>query len=262
MRIELVTTPQSQKLQFCDAKGLDEAGIAAFDRFHSWIHTLGIVRPFGTIDPTHPSNACTGRPTWAIARHWYTSLINTLFRDRTKPEPLVDPVRVGDIHVTRIPKATAAGDDCFTWGEWYLAVENGAENMPLAYAIIDNLLAQSKVVTHALTGAGLPVCARFYKEYEHVLCVGTNLTYGQIRKEFFAYRTMGQRANPTNGLTAVTGPVAIRRSEIAEYRHVMRRLNAAGLTLLQKRDAKPKEVWDRFRVSLEEDPIEMEFDGV
>jgi len=117
-------------------------------------------------------------------------------------------------------------------------------------------------VTAANGVAPTPVCAQFHKEYENVLCVGTNLTHGEIPTEFFAHRTMGQRASAPNGSTAVTGPVAIRRSEIAEYRHVMRRLNAAALTLLQQPCVKPDEVWKDFKKSLEDDPIELGSDGV
>jgi hypothetical protein len=51
------------------------------------------------------------------------------------------------------------------WGERYLAAESGAENTALAYALIVNLLDPSKMITHAVTGAALPVCNEFFAEF-------------------------------------------------------------------------------------------------
>src|SRR5215207_7751565 len=99
--------------------------------------------------------------------------------------------------------------------------------MALAYALIENLLAPSKMITHAITGAGLPVCEQFFTEFGSVKCTGTNLTYQELRERFFK--------------------IGIRRSEIAEYRLVMQILYAAGLQLVQDATCDPAAVWHAFR---------------
>lgn len=235
-RVRRVPKGDGDGLEFEHPDGLDAAGVATFARLAAWVHRQKIVRPLGTIDPTHPTNASNGRPTWAVARHWYSSLINHLFGGPGGPGPAVDRPRVRDIAVTPLP-AAAGGRACCMWGEWYLAVESGAENMALAYAIIDSLLAPSKMITHAVTGAGLPVCKDFFREYGHVRCTGTDLTYAAVREKFFSR--------------------GIRRSEIAEYRVVMQKLYAAGLRVVQDPGCPPAAAWADFRASVDEERLSL-----
>jgi KaiC/GvpD/RAD55 family RecA-like ATPase len=232
--VERWPTEGGYSLKFTQSAGLDGAGISALQMLQRWVHELRIVRPFGTIDPTHPSNWSNGKPTWAVARHWYSSLINTLFPNPSRPEQAarqIDTPQVRDIAVAPVPAAAHEGRRCCMWGEWYLAVEKGVENLELAYALINNFLAPSKLINHAMTGSGLPICEEFFREFGDVQCIGTDKTYAQIRDLFFQ--------------------CGVRRSDIAEYRTVMQRLYAAGLQIVQKESADPVAVWTAFRHSVE-----------
>lgn len=204
---------EALKIQY--ESGHSEDGvIAALVRFRRWFEQ-GLVRRHSTIDPRHDKNDNDCRD-WLYARHWYSTLVDTLTAVDDGGGK-VCTMRPSDVRVCQIPVGEGLANAVHpsTWGEWYLAVDGGTENYPLAESVINNHLSCSKVIRRAVTGAGLPPFEEFYREYGDCNCFGTNKSFNEIRKML-------------NG--------AISRAAFARYRFVMQRLYALGQWLMTSRE--------------------------
>lgn len=189
------------------ADGGFEDLLAAIVRLFSWVHDKKIVPLNSTLEPMYHSHY-----EWAFARHWYSTWIDVLASHDQNGEPLIrDDMSLG---FCEIPLADAYRDRCggharcrSAWGEWYLAIQRGSENIELGIDLINNLMTSRKVTERATTGAGLPVVEQFYRTCGEDICCGTDLSYNELRRRFFAD--------------------AGSRTDIADYRKVARILSGA-----------------------------------
>ena len=156
--------------------------VAALTRLKRWIHELHIVPKDSSVDPDIYKN-----PGWLFARHWYSTWIDV--RTRTPPIEFGSSAGFG---VVPIPIAAAMCDrpgqaepphHC-AWGEWYLAIQRGSENIELGISLINNLMTARKITERALSGAAIPTVEKFY-ELADEICPETDLTFRQIRQQFF-----------------------------------------------------------------------------
>ncbi|MEQ8785643.1 MAG: extracellular solute-binding protein [Pirellulaceae bacterium] len=158
--------------------------VAALLRLKYWIHVLGIVPKESSIDPD-----VTKETDWLFARHWYSTWIDV--RTRT---PAIRFEQDAEFGVLPIPVAKAIEDQNgpsdslhhSAWGEWYLAIQRGSENVELGVNLINNLMTARKITERALSGAAIPTVEKFY-ELADEICPETDLTFGQVRQKFFRY---------------------------------------------------------------------------
>ncbi len=184
-------------------RGNDAAGgmkkiVNAMIRLNRWVFRDGIIPQGSTVDPTKHDNS-----TWYCARHWYSTLSDLMFEQdngsllRRQMQTSLDLERV---RVCRIPISKEYRDEQIrnsaseakqtlnhhsAWGEWYLGVYGGSENLSLAIDLINSLMTSGKVVRRALTGAGLPTTELFYTMYGRCMCPGTALSFSQFLDMFF-----------------------------------------------------------------------------
>jgi len=175
----------------------------ALERLHRWIHELELVPYQSTVDPLrHPEMD------WAFARHWYSTWVDVLTRKAGQGKAAQAVVQNEDgmeFGVCAIPVAEAyrsVGKHHSAWGEWYLGIQRGSENLALGIDLINNMMTARKVAERALSGAGLPVVKGFYETYGSDMCFGTDLTFNEMRSVFLRN--------------------AKSRTEYADYRNVAR----------------------------------------
>ena len=210
---------------------------------------------FGKYAQLYPQN---GKTTWAFMRQWHSTLVDILIskdkngeycwssrKPRTEGRPQVPEQNSKDeLEIAPLPESfwrfykrsnvgknengnpglntEQAGQGISCWGDWHLAVLRGSENQKLAVGLLNNLMSSSKVATRALSGAALPAMEKFYDIYKLDPCIylserlddfqmpATN--YGQLQTDFF--------------------PIARTRSDIFDYRHVMREIHGFVVELV------------------------------
>jgi hypothetical protein len=157
-----------------------------------------IVPDASSVDPDRYPNV-----DWAFARHWYSTWIDAQAKyaavrpegDRVERVPaLTGKERYG---IWPLPIAQAYREKCHqnnvvpahrsAWGEWYLMIQSGAENVELGVELVNNLMTSGKVTARALSGAGIPTLRPFYDTWGGSRCVGTDMTYNDIRRTFFKH---------------------------------------------------------------------------
>ena len=185
--------------------------VKAIERLKRWIHECCIVPVNSTVESQYlPAPAYLdalprgigGRgqaaiqhsllEDWVFARHWYSTWVDTITYidgSHKPPRRIIKPENRSKYGFCRLPIARAqheAGQPhCTTWGEWYLALQTGSENIELGIELINNLMTSRKITERANAGAGLPTVRRFYETAGEQICYGTNLTFNEIRKTFF-----------------------------------------------------------------------------
>jgi KaiC/GvpD/RAD55 family RecA-like ATPase len=178
--------PRNLTIHFEDGTFDDFA--AAMVRLHHLIHHARIVPPRSSVDPT-----TYARTDWVFARHWYSTWVDVLTRTNKEGRPFSELGDSAEFGVARLPISRKYRDaqsgkqpvHHSTWGEWYLVIQRGSENVELGIDLINNLMDARKVVERALSGAALPPVHEFYETYGDDICFGTDLTYNQVRTLFF-----------------------------------------------------------------------------
>ncbi len=203
--------------------------VAAIRRLHNWIHVKKIVPLHSSIDPGMNSD-----PRWAFARHWYSTWIDYRCRRNREGRRLVEFPPEAHFGVAPIPvsreyldeqqaQAQAEGRELRVrhhsgWGEWYLAIQRGSENVELGIDLINNLMTSRKVSERAYSGASLPLLEPFYKNNGKALCPETDRTFEEVRDLFFRD--------------------ARSRAEIMDYRRLARVLSGVLQAVLTNPDPK------------------------
>jgi hypothetical protein len=199
--------------------------IAALERLRVWVHEMKIVVPYGTLNPLH--ERC--QRDWKFGRFWYSTLVDYLqsrsnFGDRFEPfgqsaiRVLPMPVPSG-----RANTQLSSADFHSAWGEWYLGVWKGSENIELASEVINTMISSRWQINASVTGAGLPLYESFFADFNKARCYGTDLDFEQLRLAF--YRG------------------AFSRGQFSEYRFTMQRFFAALMTIINHRDVNCSELW-------------------
>lgn len=154
--------------------------VAALERIKHWIHGISIVPKGCTLDPDD-----NPKDDWVFARHWYSTWIH--LRTHRRSIAFVDDDKYG---ILPIPFATShqreKGNEArhiSAWGEWYLAIQRGSENVELGIDLINNLMTARKITERALSGAALPTVQKFY-EITDETCPHTDRTFHEIRDDF------------------------------------------------------------------------------
>ena len=152
-----------------------------------WLHEDGLVPPNSTVDPISHQG-----PDWAFARHWYSTWVDYRTRKDENGKPMIlfsgedygvarSRSLISTARARSLPDVSRARSKHHScWGEWYLAIQRGSENVKLGVDLINNLMSSRKVSERALTGAGLPVLEQFYKINGHAICFETDKSYHQI----------------------------------------------------------------------------------
>jgi hypothetical protein len=193
--------------------------VDAVERLHRWIHIDKFVPVLSSVDPR--KNPVED---WAFARHWYSTWVDTRTRRRPagrRTQANSDPANYG---VCRIPISadrakTPGAEHHSAWGEWYLAIQRGSENVELGVDLINNLMTGRKVTDRAMAGAGLPALEQFYKTYGENICPHTDLTFNEMRTHFFRH--------------------ARTRAAYFDYRRVVRVISGALSAVLTNPQPKP-----------------------
>jgi hypothetical protein len=134
--------------------------VDAISRLHRWIHDLKIVPANSSIEP-----GAGIEPDWVFARHWYSTWIDYKLRKDEAGKPLVKIKNEAVYGVARIPISKEYLDDQVAlaktrhrkpniehhsaWGEWYLTIQRGSENVELGIDLINNLMTARKVSERA-----------------------------------------------------------------------------------------------------------------
>lgn len=159
--------------------------IASLARLKYWIFDLQIVPKSCSVDPdVYP------KQDWVFARHWYSTWVNCCTHPRVveKRQEHDEGVEYG---VLQIPvdaglknRKKGKVKHHSSWGEWYLAVLRGSENIDLGIELINNLMTARKITERARTGAALPTAQRFY-DITNEDCPYTNMSFDELRQRFF-----------------------------------------------------------------------------
>lgn len=153
--------------------------IAALIRIKHWIYKLGIVPRNCSVDPqVHPDKD------WVFARHWYSTWVDVCTHRKSKKSQVHEEYAVCPIPIAASYKQRCGSKHHSAWGEWYLAILRGSENVDLGVELINNLMTARKISERALSGAALPTVERFY-EMSDENCPGTDCTFREIRERFF-----------------------------------------------------------------------------
>jgi hypothetical protein len=187
--------------------------VAAIQRLYGWIHKHKYVPLRSTVDPEINRDL-----SWGFARHWYSTWIDYRTRRDDQGRLLINPPEEAAYGIAQIPISeeylvAQRADPSFNgtikhhsgWGEWYLAIQNGSENIELGIDLINNLMTSRKISERAVTGAALPTTEAFYRDNAQAICMETDRTYSEIRALFFDH--------------------AKSRMEIHQYRRVARVLS-------------------------------------
>lgn len=187
---------------------------------------MKIVPERSTVDPKgHPEGD------WLFARHWYSTWVDVCTRRDEETDHLIAKFPVdADYGIAPLPISEAYANrqkdektqHHSAWGEWYLAIQRGSENLELGIEIINNLMTARKICERALSGAGLPVIETFYEKYGEVRCPKTDKTFNEIRDMFFK--------------------TARSRTSLQEYRTVGRIFSGALQAVITNPDANVKQI--------------------
>jgi hypothetical protein len=196
--------------------------VQAMERLYSWIHDIKLVPMRSTVDPE-----CNSEVEWAFARHWYSTWIDYRTKRNDRGELFAKFKDHPEFGITTIPISRALkaiqkdSERHFSaWGEWYLAMQRGSENLELGIDLIQNLMTARKITERAWSGAGLPPVEKFYEVHGEQLCPETDKTFNELRQMFFG---------DARSRTAFQG-----------YRRVARVLSGALNVLLTKQVPKSK----------------------
>jgi RecA/RadA recombinase len=173
--------------------------VNAMTRLNNLIHKDRIVPLRSSVDPTNYQKA-----DWAFARHWYSTWVDVLTRTDNEGKRVSDFGEYAEFGFAKLPvsqdyhdrqtrqlqqppasAAAGAVKHHSSWGEWYLALQKGSENVELGIDLLNNLMTSRKVVERALSGAALPTVEKFYETCGVDICFGTDMTYNEIRNMFF-----------------------------------------------------------------------------
>ncbi len=144
---------------------------------------------------------------WLFARHWYSTLVNSL----TAKLPLLeqycwDPKfgakdQQAILGIAPLPGCLVGAafsgkplPKVASWGEWHFAVLNGSENETLAVDLINNFMSSQNVYERAMSCAALPTVQEFYERYsdspcfnlperDNIILPGT--TFGEMKETIF-----------------------------------------------------------------------------
>lgn len=168
------------RITFDDESGLVKL-IAAMMRLKRWIHSMKITPRQCSVDPI-----LNDRKDWVFARHWYSTWIDVCTQDPpvTPPDATygVIPIPISDKYKRHEGESAKHHS---AWGEWYLAILRGSENIELGIDLINNLMTARKISERARSGAALPTVERFY-EITDEICPKTDYSFNQIRTKLFA----------------------------------------------------------------------------
>jgi hypothetical protein len=182
---------------------------------------------------------------WLFARHWYSTLIESLTareeRGDGRPGPYLmeDDILSGGVKLMCVPLSLyeytrqwmeyrkGVPSACLEefeerhvqhhscLGEWYLAVMSGSENVALGLDLINNLMSSQKIAERAARGAAVPTVEEFYE------------IYGRSRAVY-----VPERSNlcelPTETWNEFRGMFlkgAKSRTSVFDYRHCIRELH-------------------------------------
>jgi hypothetical protein len=176
------------QLEIClDEESRFEYFVDALTRLHRLIHQDCFVPKHCSVDPDNYKAT-----DWAFARHWYSTWVDVLTRTDRLGQRLIKFGDRCEFGIAKLPISQCYKDrkgldarHHSGWGEWYLAIQKGSENVELGVDLINNLMSSRKVTEMALSGAALPVVEKFYEAYGEAICFGTDLTFNRMRDEFF-----------------------------------------------------------------------------
>jgi KaiC/GvpD/RAD55 family RecA-like ATPase len=161
--------------------------VAALLRLQHLIHADRFVPGDSSVDPDYKAAG-----DWVFARHWYSTWVDVLTRTDREGRPMVCFPEETEFGVAPLPvseayraRQGAKVRHHSAWGEWYLALHKGSENVELGLDLINNLMTARKIAERALSGAALPTVEKFYETYGEDRCLGTDLTYNELRATFF-----------------------------------------------------------------------------
>lgn len=206
-----------------------DGGAAALERFRRWIHEISIVEPYSTLSSQHPRR----NKSWVFARHWYSTLVESVTRTKDKiVDADQDPLRIRSrdlrllpipIAKEHVPRKASSADFHSAWGDWHLGIWQGTENTELAIDLINTMISSRWQINSAITGAGLPLYESFFEEFGAAKCFGTNLSFNDVRKRFYAG--------------------AFSRGVFREFRFSMQRLYAAATSILNDGSLNSGDLW-------------------
>ncbi|MBC7967033.1 MAG: extracellular solute-binding protein [Fuerstia sp.] len=185
-------------LRFEDRMGRssDESSRDGFERLveamralQKWAHHDGAIVPaLSTVDPVgHPEMD------WLFARHWYSTWVDVRTRKDDKGNLVAQTKPEHEFGIARIPvferylkdHGNSAPAHHSAWGEWYLAIQKGSENVELGIELINNLMTSRKICQRATEGAALPLVKQFYDDYGDDICPYTDKSFKAVRDMFF-----------------------------------------------------------------------------
>lgn len=196
---------------------------------------------------------------WLFARHWYSTLVHLLTYKRKgthEREEFVwngeGPQQKCDLEVMPLPVSLdrylenkLCGGQLIhysCWGEWYLGVLKGTENMALAIDLINNIMSSQKICDSAFSCASVPTVEEFYKQYGDAKCFSIadrddtilpQLTYKDLKKTF------------------MDGGKAKSRSDIFDYRHSIRELHSVLEYVHNFKDFEPRLLLSKIKDALQ-----------
>lgn len=216
-----------------------------------------------SVDPICVSKRYTpsSQEDWLFARHWYSTLVhlltykeqhsqgkehfvwnnNNVMKCRLEIMPL--PVSLDRyLEAKHCPDTANPLVHYSCWGEWYLGVLKGTENMALAVDLINNIMSSQKICDSAFSCASIPTVEDFYTHYGDAKCFNIvdrdeailpKITYKDLKKTFME-----------NGRVRS-------RTAIFDYRHSIRELHSVLEYVHNFKDFEPAELLAKIRSALE-----------